>query len=82
MGKYYSIGYDIGSSSVKASLLDLESGRTVASDFYPKTEMDIVAPSNGWAEQDPNIWWENLILATKSIIDQCQHSSYDITSII
>ncbi len=81
MGKYYSIGYDIGSSSVKASLLDLESGRTVASDFFPKTEMDIVAPSNGWAEQDPNIWWKNLVLATKSVIDQCEISNYEISSI-
>ncbi|MBF88840.1 MAG: carbohydrate kinase [Candidatus Marinimicrobia bacterium] len=81
MSKYYSIGYDIGSSSVKASLLDLESGRAIASDFFPKTEMDIIAPAIGWAEQDPNIWWENLILATQSVIKQCRSSNYEIISI-
>lgn len=81
MAKYYSLGYDIGSSSVKASLLDLENGRTVASDFSPKTEMAIDARSPGWAEQDPNIWWENLVLATKSVIEQSEDYNYEIISI-
>ena len=81
MAKYYSLGYDIGSSSVKASLLDLENGRTVASDFSPKTEMAIDARSPGWAEQDPNIWWENLVLATKSVIEQSGNYNYEIISI-
>ena len=47
------LGYDLGSSSVKASLLDAESGKVLASAYYPEQEMDIDAPRAGWAEQDP-----------------------------
>ena len=57
------LGLDIGSSSVKATVLDGESGKVLASTFYPKQEMAIDAPQAGWAEQDPQKWWENLKLA-------------------
>ena len=63
----FSIGYDIGSSSVKASLLNLETGQIESSDFFPKKEMRINAEKPGWAEQNPSLWWNNLIQATKSI---------------
>ena len=56
----YLLGYDIGSSSVKACLVEVETGHIVASDFYPKTEMAIQAPYPGWAEQQAEVWWENL----------------------
>ena len=56
----YLLGYDIGSSSVKAALVETQTGRIAASAFYPKKEMPIAAPKAGWAEQDPNMWWENL----------------------
>ena len=52
------LGLDIGSSSVKATVLDGESGKVLASTFYPKQEMAINAPQSGWAEQDPEKWWE------------------------
>ncbi len=32
----YLLGYDIGSSSVKACLVEVASGKIIASDFYPK----------------------------------------------
>lgn len=63
----YLLGYDIGSSSVKASLVDAVSGRTVASDFYPKTEAEIIAVKPGWAEQRPQQWWDCLKHATESV---------------
>ena len=53
----YSLGIDIGSSSVKASLLDIESGRMVASATFPGTEAPINSPVKGWAEQAPDMWW-------------------------
>ena len=56
--KKYLIGYDIGSSSVKASLVEIESGRCVASSFYPKNEAPIIAVRPGWAEQEPDSWWK------------------------
>ncbi len=64
----YLLGYDIGSSSVKASLVDAASGKTVASDFYPKTEAEIIALRPGWAEQRPEQWWECMKHATESVM--------------
>ncbi len=58
------LGIDIGSSSVKASLLDASTGICLGSAFSPEKEMTISAPKAGWAEQDPEMWWEHLIKAT------------------
>ena len=66
----YLLGYDIGSSSVKASLVDAESGKCVASAFYPKSEAPIIAKKTGWAEQDPSMWLGNLRLATEDVLHQ------------
>ena len=52
----YSIGYDIGSSSIKASLVEYDSGKVVAGVKYPDDEMKINSEKKGWAEQDPNLW--------------------------
>lgn len=48
----YLLGYDIGSSSVKASLIDAETGKCIGTTFYPKTEAPITAVKPGWAEQN------------------------------
>jgi xylulokinase len=61
------LGIDLGSSSVKASVIDGESGKCVATAFYPSDEMKISALKSGWAEQDTEIWWENL----KAAIVEC-----------
>jgi xylulokinase len=66
----YLLGYDIGSSSVKASLVEAESGKCVASAFYPKKEAPIIAKQPGWAEQDPSMWLGNLRLATEDVLHQ------------
>lgn len=62
------LGYDLGSSSVKASIIDTDTGRCIASAFYPKEEMPISAPRAGWAEQDPQMWWDNAVLATRELM--------------
>lgn len=54
------LGLDLGSSSVKASVIDGDTGNCLASAFYPKDEMKIIAEKPGWAEQDPEIWWKNI----------------------
>ena len=64
----YLLGYDIGSSSVKASLVDAGTGKCVASTFYPKSEAEIIAKRPGWAEQKPAMWWMNLKLATGAVM--------------
>jgi xylulokinase len=70
----YLIGYDIGSSSVKASIIESGSGKTVASAFYPAEEMPIKAVRPGWAEQDPELWWANLKLATAEVLKKVDPS--------
>ncbi len=59
----YLLGFDIGSSSVKAAILKADSGECVATASYPKTEMAMIAHQPGWAEQEPNLWWENAKMA-------------------
>jgi xylulokinase len=77
----YLLGYDVGSSSVKASLIDADSGRPIASAFHPKKEMKIDAPQSGWAEQDPNQWWNNLLLATNEVMQSAEIDPSSIKSI-
>ncbi len=77
----YLLGYDIGSSSVKVSLVNVDSGETVASDFYPKKEMEIIALKPGWAEQDPSVWWANLKMAHQSVMSQSKVRAEDIKAI-
>lgn len=64
----YLLGFDIGSSSVKVSLVKGDSGACVASSFYPKQEMTIIAHQTGWAEQEPEQWWANLKLALAEVL--------------
>jgi len=64
----YLLGYDIGSSSVKAALVDVTTGECVASDFYPKTEAPIKSLQPGWAEQNPADWMKYVKEATKSVM--------------
>lgn len=62
------LGIDLGSSSVKASVIDGDSGNCLASDYFPKEEMRIIASQPGWAEQDPEEWWINLKNAIKGCV--------------
>ena len=75
------LGYDIGSSSVKAALVETQTGRIAASAFYPKREMPIATPRADWAEQDPAMWWDNLRLATADVMQQAQAKAADIEAI-
>ncbi|MEZ4852533.1 MAG: FGGY family carbohydrate kinase [Bacteroidia bacterium] len=72
------LGYDIGSSSVKAAIIDGETGQNLASTFYPKTELSMKALHPGWAEQDPETWWSCLKHATKDLL---QNPKVDPTQI-
>ena len=75
------LGYDIGSSSVKASLVNVKTGACAASAFFPKHEAPIKAVKAGWAEQDPEMWWENLKLATAAVMEQTGAKGEEIEAI-
>jgi len=77
----YLLGIDVGSSSVKASMVDGATGRCVASAFYPKQEMKITARHHGWAEQAPEMWWENLKLAISELLSVTKINAREIGSI-
>lgn len=77
----YLLGYDAGTSSIKATLLEARSGRVAASATAPKTEMSIDAPRPGWAQQDPSLWWTNLKAATAELLHKSKVSFADIKAI-
>lgn len=77
----YLLGYDIGSSSIKAALVEAESGETVKTIQYPETEMDMISRHSGWAEQNPEDWWTNVCLATKKLLEETNISPAAINSI-
>ncbi len=79
--KNYLLGYDIGSSSVKAALVDVASGECVASDFYPKSEAPIRSDKPGWAEQNPADWYAYLKEATASVLKKSDINPADIKAI-
>jgi len=77
----YLLGFDIGSSSVKVSMIDGKNGNCVASSFHPKQEMKITAHKAGWAEQEPELWWQNLKLALADVLSESKVNPENILSI-
>ena len=66
----YTIGYDIGSSSIKIALVDILSNKNIAVIIEPQEEMPILAQKAHWAEQDPEMWWKHLCIGTKRILNE------------
>lgn len=78
----FTLGYDLGSSSVKAVLFDVSAGSPIASVTVPRTEMPIDAPQVGWAEQSPMMWWDYVQQATRELLAQApQVQRQDIRAI-
>ena len=51
------LGIDVGTSSIKVSVVDAQTHQCLASAQYPETESAIITPQPGWAEQSPEMWW-------------------------
>lgn len=81
MANRYLLGFDVGSSSVKASLVNVDTGKCAATAFYPESEAPIIAVKAGWAEQDPQMWWENAKLSLKKIMAESGVKGEDIAAI-
>jgi len=77
----YLIGYDVGSSSVKATVLEAETGKVIVSANSPKKELEIIAERPGWAEQHPHIWWEHVKAATAELIGASGIEPNDVQAI-
>lgn len=77
----YLIGYDIGSSSIKAALYNADDHTAVGVVQSPETEMEIQAPQLGWAEQEPETWWQHICKATQKLLQQTKVDPQDIKGI-
>ncbi len=77
----YLLGYDIGSSSIKAALVESESKSVVALVQHPENEMEIISHQEGWAEQHPETWWEHLCQATRKLLQSTNIDLHEIGGI-
>ncbi len=77
----YLIGYDSGTSSIKATLMHIESGTVAASATEPQKEMPIISVKSGWAEQNPEDWWNHLRAATAKLLKDSGVDPADIKAI-
>lgn len=77
----YYIGYDLGSSSVKVAIVNAQTGEKLVVLNEPENEMEIIALQADWAEQDPNIWWHYVCVATKRAIKEAGIDASKITGI-
>jgi len=75
------LGLDLGSSSVKACLVDADTRRVLASAQSPNSEMTIHAPQPGWAEQDPEEWWKHAVIAIKKVLAACGRQASDVKAV-
>lgn len=75
------IGYDIGSSFIKAALVDVKTGNPILRARVPEVEIPMQAQQQGWAEQDPNLWWEYLCKATQKLLAEAHIKADQISSI-
>ena len=56
----YLLGIDIGTSFIKVSLVEASTQQCILTVSYPDTENAITTHQNGWAEQSPLMWWEQV----------------------
>lgn len=72
------LGIDIGTSSIKVSVVDAQSQKRIVSVNYPETETEISSLKPGWAEQSPAMWWEH---TQQAILKANATKKYDPTAI-
>jgi xylulokinase len=77
----YYLGLDIGSSSIKAALVEISSGKSIGVVQEPKQEMGMFAQKNGWAEQKPEDWWRHICSAISHLKKQYNISRTQIKGI-
>jgi xylulokinase len=75
------LGYDVGSSSIKATLMEVETGQVVAAATLPAKELEIIAVKPGWAEQHSGVWWDNVKSATRQIKEKAKFETCDVKAI-
>ena len=77
----YYLGLDIGSSSIKAALVEISTGKSIGVVQEPETEMGMLALKNGWAEQNPDDWWKHVCAAILKLKSKFKISKTQIQGI-
>jgi xylulokinase len=77
----YYLGYDLGSSSIKVSIVCSKTGKNIHTLNEPSDEMQIISNQNDWAEQDPDTWWNHICNGTKRILKESKVKNKEIISI-
>lgn len=75
------LGIDIGTSSIKVSVVDATSQISIASAQYPETESAITSVQPGWAEQSPEMWWDHVQKAFALVRKKNNFNPQDISAI-
>lgn len=75
------LGIDVGTSSIKVSVVDAQSQQCVASARYPEHESPITAVQKGWAEQPPEMWWDHVQQAIFKMHAAGKYKPADISAI-
>ncbi|WP_299987515.1 FGGY family carbohydrate kinase [uncultured Pontibacter sp.] len=75
------LGIDVGTSSIKVSVVDAQTQDCLASAQHPEEESDILAPQAGWAEQAPEMWWEHAKAAIRKVNATGRYNPRDIGAI-
>ena len=75
------LGIDLGTSSIKASVVDASTRQCIASAQYPETERGIVSSQPGWAEQSPSQWWDDVKKAIQKVNATNKYNPKDIKAI-
>ncbi|UZO80033.1 FGGY family carbohydrate kinase [Aquimarina sp. ERC-38] len=74
------IGIDLGSSSIKVSLITSD-GKALKTVQEPEEEMNILVPGKNWAEQNPETWWSYTCSAIARVCDEAQIATKEIKGI-
>ncbi|MGI9545894.1 MAG: FGGY family carbohydrate kinase, partial [Flavobacteriaceae bacterium] len=77
----YYIGYDVGSSSIKAAIVKSSSGEVIAVAQEPQEELAMISHQAGWAEQEPDIWWKYICSVTASLLSDTKINAHEIKGI-
>jgi len=75
------LGIDLGTSSIKVSVVDAQSQSCLVSVQYPDSETPIETPHPGWAEQSPDMWWDHVQQAIKKANASGKYNPADIGAI-
>lgn len=75
------LGIDVGTSSIKVAIVDAQTQQCITTVQYPDTETGITSLQKGWAEQNPEMWWENVQQAILKAHATQKYNSKDIIAI-